>query len=62
MMTVEKAIRILEALWISEKVDYTDREVRDAIDMAIDALRAQYYDCVVSKKRGVIKWQERNPK
>lgn len=38
-MTQEKTIEILEDLWRYEKVKYTDQEVREAIDMAIEALQ-----------------------
>ena len=38
-MTPEKAIEILEDLWRYEKVKYTDKEVRDAIDLAVEALK-----------------------
>ena len=38
-MTREKAIEIQKALWQSEKVDYTDEEVRASIDIAIEAIR-----------------------
>lgn len=37
-MTQEKTIEILQDLWRYEKVKYTDKEVREAIEMAIKAL------------------------
>lgn len=38
-MTPEKAIEILQDLWRYEKVEYTDKEIREAIEMAVEALQ-----------------------
>lgn len=37
-MTNKEAICVCKALWRYEKVDYTDKEVREALDLAIKAL------------------------
>lgn len=40
-VTKEKAILILQELWKYEKVEYSDYEVRTAIDIAIKALEQE---------------------
>ena len=51
-MTTEKTIEILQDLWRYEKVKYTDKEVREAIEMAVEALQ----------KRKIGRWKvEENP-
>lgn len=40
-MTREKAIGILKAMWISEKCGYSDKMIREALNMAIKALEQE---------------------
>ena len=40
-MTIEEAIVILKKLWCYEKVDYSEKEIRNALDIAIKVLEKQ---------------------
>ena len=38
-MTIEKAIQILQSLWCYKDCNYTDTDIRKALDMAITSLK-----------------------
>ena len=45
-MSNEKAIRILKELWRFEKTDkFSEEEIRQALNIAINAIEAVDYDC-----------------
>jgi hypothetical protein len=38
-MSIEKAIQILQALWCYKNCDYSDTDIRKALDIAIKSLK-----------------------
>lgn len=41
-MTREKAIQVLQAMWRYKECGYSEGEIRDALDIAITAIREMY--------------------
>ena len=52
-MTKEDAVKVLEALWRYEKCGFSERKIREALDMAIEALNQE--PCEDAKKMGYFK-------
>lgn len=41
-MTIEKAIEILKSLWCYKDTNYSDTDIRKALDIAIKSLKKQH--------------------
>lgn len=55
-MTIEKAIQILQSLWCYKDCNYSDTDIRNALDMAIKSLK-KFNDntCDIISKTNLIK-------
>ena len=59
-MTREECIKVIKALWRYKDCGYSDKEIRESLDMAINALEAEIVtckDCKHCEKRynGIVK-------
>lgn len=41
-MTIEKAIQVLQSLWCYKDCNYSDTDIRKALDIAIKSLKKQH--------------------